>query len=227
MYLSRLILNPASKAVWSDLRAPRELHRTLMHAFPATSEKQDDFRSLHGVLHRVEDDPETQCPTVLVQSRTEPDWDALVKRTEYLREAPRVRPLPDWETVLKPGREFRFRLCANPTRKIDTKTGPDGNRRNGKRKALRTEAEQIAWLIRKAEQHGFEIVEADTAAGALALNTRIDHDQRGPEKNTHLASVCFEGHLRVTDPAALAQALRDGIGSGKAYGFGLLSLAAG
>jgi len=40
----------------------------------------------------------------------------------------------------------------------------------------------------------------------------------------HLA-VQFDGRLRVTDPGALKEAVRSGIGSAKAYGFGLLSLA--
>lgn len=39
------------------------------------------------------------------------------------------------------------------------------------------------------------------------------------------ASVLFEGLLRVTNPDAFRSALEMGIGSGKAYGFGLLSIA--
>jgi CRISPR system Cascade subunit CasE len=37
--------------------------------------------------------------------------------------------------------------------------------------------------------------------------------------------VLYEGELEVTDTAAFRQALEKGIGSGKAYGFGLLSVA--
>jgi CRISPR system Cascade subunit CasE len=38
-------------------------------------------------------------------------------------------------------------------------------------------------------------------------------------------SVLFEGELIVTDVKAFREALMQGIGSGKAYGFGLLSIA--
>ena len=38
-------------------------------------------------------------------------------------------------------------------------------------------------------------------------------------------SVLFEGELIVTDVEAFRAALVKGIGSGKAYGFGLLSIA--
>ena len=38
-------------------------------------------------------------------------------------------------------------------------------------------------------------------------------------------SVLFDGELEVNDANAFRAALRSGIGSGKAYGFGLLSIA--
>jgi CRISPR system Cascade subunit CasE len=37
--------------------------------------------------------------------------------------------------------------------------------------------------------------------------------------------VDFDGVLRVTDPALFTQSLAAGIGAGKAWGFGLLSVA--
>ena len=40
-----------------------------------------------------------------------------------------------------------------------------------------------------------------------------------------MASVQFDGLLRVTDPDRLRETVRKGIGSGKGLGFGLLSLA--
>jgi CRISPR system Cascade subunit CasE len=40
-------------------------------------------------------------------------------------------------------------------------------------------------------------------------------------------AVLFEGRLEVTDRELFLTALREGIGSGKAFGFGLLSVAGG
>ncbi|MEW6230192.1 MAG: type I-E CRISPR-associated protein Cas6/Cse3/CasE, partial [Bacillota bacterium] len=39
------------------------------------------------------------------------------------------------------------------------------------------------------------------------------------------AAVEFEGHLTVLDPERFRETLRRGVGPGKAYGFGLLSIA--
>jgi CRISPR system Cascade subunit CasE len=38
-------------------------------------------------------------------------------------------------------------------------------------------------------------------------------------------SVMFDGLLRVSDPDVFRLTLQKGVGSGKAYGFGLLSIA--
>ncbi|GAA2774561.1 type I-E CRISPR-associated protein Cas6/Cse3/CasE [Streptomyces lavendulae] len=47
----------------------------------------------------------------------------------------------------------------------------------------------------------------------------------GGRTTVTLDIVDYEGTLTVTDPALLAQTLLAGIGSGKAYGCGMLTLA--
>jgi len=39
------------------------------------------------------------------------------------------------------------------------------------------------------------------------------------------SSVVFEGRLKVVDRVLFLESIKNGIGSGKAYGFGLLSVA--
>ncbi|MFE2167475.1 type I-E CRISPR-associated protein Cas6/Cse3/CasE, partial [Streptomyces sp. NPDC059447] len=53
-------------------------------------------------------------------------------------------------------------------------------------------------------------------------------DRNGETNGRGRVTICpvlFEGTMTVTDPAALRRALLEGIGSGKAYGAGLLTLA--
>ena len=50
------------------------------------------------------------------------------------------------------------------------------------------------------------------------------HGTRNGAKLTY-GAVLFEGRLEVTDREAFLDAIRKGIGSGKAYGFDLLSFA--
>ncbi len=112
-----------------------------------------------------------------------------------------------------------------------------GCRRNGKRVDLRNEEEWWAWLRRKGESHGFRPLAIHGSAGnrkapgaAPAPSVPNARETLGtgnmpgrPEQGRRLtfASVLFEGVLKVTDRDAFLAALEQGIGSGKAYGFGL------
>jgi CRISPR-associated protein, Cse3 family len=48
----------------------------------------------------------------------------------------------------------------------------------------------------------------------------------GSDDAPHIGAVLFTGYLKVTDADRFRTALEHGIGSGKAFGFGLLSIAA-
>ncbi|NIN01663.1 MAG: type I-E CRISPR-associated protein Cas6/Cse3/CasE, partial [candidate division Zixibacteria bacterium] len=117
-------------------------------------------------------------------------------------------------------------------------TGPDGKKRNGKRVELRREEDQIEWLRRKGNQGGFELLAAKISPGVPDVRAvsepglgkvtgqRASGREGGKIRPVTLASVLFEGHLRVTDSEKFLNiSLAQGIGSGKAYGFGLLSIA--
>lgn len=221
MYLSLLRLNPASAAVQRDLRDVQALHRRVMSAFPDVLDPEVEARAYFGVLHRVEFSRTSGQIMLYVQSRVEPDWAQLPEG--YLRPSdglanPAVKRVDGAYENMKAGRVLRFRLRANPTRKIDTKSGPDGAKRNGRRVPMRGVEEQIGWLARKAEASGFELLQATIAAsGSVEL-------VKSYETGRTFQGVVFEGRLVVTDPVKFREALVAGIGSAKAYGFGLLSV---
>jgi len=81
------------------------------------------------------------------------------------------------------------------------------------------EEDQVAWLRRKGEQGGFQVL--NVRVGGLSK----DRSRARGRAPLTLAGVNFEGHLRITDPERFVQAVSRGIGPGKAYGLGLLSLA--
>lgn len=238
MYLSRLILNPRSRSVLRDLADCQELHRTVMSAFPQIQGLEGAPREKCGVLHRLEMDRHRSRITLYVQSREEPDWSQVppgyLLDQERL-ENPAYKSVMDQYRALKEGAVLFFRLRANPTRKIDTKSGPDGRRRHGRRVELRNEADQIAWLRRKGERGGFELVSVrvnpavpDVRAlpeSSLGMVRGIRPKSGQDRQSLTLASVLFEGHLKITDSEIFfTDSLAKGLGPGKAYGLGLLSL---
>jgi len=210
MYLSRLILNPRSRRVQRELANPYELHRTLMRAFPDSLNRERD-----RVLFRVETDPRTGVPIVLLQSTLEPRWDWLGEPggKGYLLRASECK---SFDLHLAPGQMLAFRLRANPTVKRRF------NEKDHKRVGLYREEEQIEWLKRKGEQGGFRLVAVRTGSQDT-VNGTIHRDDKKHKLN--LLAVQFDGLLQVTNPDRLRESVRQGIGSGKGLGFGLLSLA--
>jgi CRISPR system Cascade subunit CasE len=262
LYLSLLTLNPRSRQVQTDLRDSHQLHRTLMRAFGQRDEAQTTgARDQFGVLHRLEPNPRRAGLALLVQSAARPDWSRL---PAGYAEAVDEKRVEERIAGLRAGQRLRFRLRANPTKRV---WQPDDPKKHGKRVELRDEETQRGWLVRKGERHGFRLLAVSVAPGVNlpgvereavrrerwpAAQVSALTKQRGeiwrrpdgaagdpdgpPEGESSTAggprrhplthgAVIFDGVLEITDVAAFRAVLAEGIGSGKAYGFGLLSVA--
>ena len=247
MYLSQLLLRPDAPQTWRWLGNCYELHREIMRGFPqgtAPGRAREEF----GVLFRVETPRPGSPIRVLVQSQHLPDWSPLVGPA-YAGPVLGPKSMDALIARLVPGAHFRFRLRANPTRRVHPNPArPDGewnsgvrHRRErpesvGKRVALVREEERIAWLARRGrEQDGFELANVRLTGGdAAPAAVRADPagDLRGFKPagsagghQLTLTAAQFEGELIVTDRERFLHALTQGIGPGKAFGLGLLSIA--
>lgn len=237
MWLSRLGLDVRRPAVRKALSDVNFLHQQVLAAFPTGVASEAPRQSL-GVLFRLDRTREGAL-VLLVQSTSKPDW-AHLRRDGWLvddvdgfTDNPGLK---EWDPgTVAAGQPLRFRLRANPTKKVDTKTGADGKKRNGRRVVLTSEAERLGWLERKATQHGFRVLETrqsnpgtkellDVSEGRVTGNRPQAAEG---QRTLTFGSVLFEGRLEVVDATLFRQALEAGIGSGKAFGFGLLSIAQG
>lgn len=233
IYLSRLVPNKRSREARRDLADCAAMHRTLMNVFPDGLSSNGAARSEAGLLYRVEATPDEPI-ALLVQSALLPDWARLPPSWLQPASEPQVKEIAQTLGRIEPGSVLRFKLIANPTRKICTKTGADGRKNNGKRVELRSEEEWLTWLERKAAQSGFRLKEVRASARVADVRSSRDLRATGIEKQPDGSSsrltfcgVAFEGRLEVVDAAQFLAALEAGIGSGKAYGYGLLSVGPG
>jgi CRISPR system Cascade subunit CasE len=201
VYLSRLFLNPRSRQVQAELRDSYQMHRTLSKAF---SDDREEYRQAR-CLFRVDESPGEPHLCLLVQSRLKPNWDQWMVAERYLIALPTTK---EFEPNLHPGQLLAFRLRANPT-----------VRREGKRLGLYRDEERLSWLARKGEMHGFRPCQV-----VVRKEDRLQSRSAAGHEAT-LNAVRFDGTLRVTEPGKCIEALEGGIGSGKGFGFGLLSLA--
>lgn len=222
-YLSRLILNVRTPEVRRDLSDCQEMHRTVMSAFP---EDEERARASFDVLYRTEVDG-AGSPRLLVQSSAEPDWSRLPEG--YLVRVtgnPGVRCMDRLLERLTTGMQLRFRLYANVSKRVAAAPEPGKRDMRGKRVELRSAEEQESWLRRKGEAGGFQLlaVRADRGVANLQTVPGVQFGSRQGKRMT-FGAVYFDGVLSVSDAERFRETVREGIGPGKAYGLGLLSVA--
>lgn len=204
MYLSRLTLDPQHPQARRDLADAYDMHRTLSRAFAA-----DATAAPARFLWRLETTSDAlAASTVLVQSAVQADWEVIHHLNGYTVKLEGNKHV-DLNQLVQTGRRYRYRLLANPT-----------ITRAGKRYGLTQEAEQLAWFARQSDKNGFQPLACLRMGNALLRA----HRSKSGDRIT-LQTVLLEGVLQASDALALQQALRQGLGHGKAMGLGLLSLA--
>lgn len=215
MILTRLALNSARRGGQKLLGSPHALHAAVLASFPPGDEVVDGEGR---VLWRVDDDEHAHHLYVL--SPTRPDVTHLEEQagwpTRSTVEQREYRTLLD---RLAEGQTWAFRLRANPVKAA---------RDIGKRVGHVTPAQQAEWLLGRAEKAGFTVLtdgEVHDPQPRLTVSRREKKSFRRDRAIVTLVTAQFDGILRVDDTASLRRALVNGLGRGKAYGCGLLTLA--
>lgn len=202
-YLTQSTIDHAT-ALNRGLRDTYDWHQAVWKAFPGRDGKNRDF------LTRLDERGDGfRLLIVSAEIPTRPDWCPV--------DCWQTKPIP--ETYFGKSR-YAFQLCANPTKKV-TKLQPDGNpTKNGKRVPLRSREELVAWMQRKGEQGGFVVEEAMLRT----IPRGREHFAKDGARGLH-STVEYQGVLTITDPAKFHETFTRGIGSAKAFGFGLLVIA--
>ncbi|MEU4094787.1 type I-E CRISPR-associated protein Cas6/Cse3/CasE [Streptomyces sp. NPDC026673] len=255
-YLSKIPLNPRRRGATALLGNPYRLHTAVLAglALQPVSERVL-WRLESHTAHRAE---------LLVLTESRPAWQHLIEEAGWPDADGGQAFTADYAPVLERlvvGREFAFKLTANPVHSVRRPSQPKAAQASrlegqdsipgtstersarGVRVPQRTAAQQLNWLLNKADRHGFTIPAMDPATGAPAPSHESPQSQaptpavslfarnilyfrkHSQGRQITLATATFQGKLRVTDPTALRAALLCGIGPGRGYGQGLLTLA--
>lgn len=227
------------------------VHQRIWMAFPDVHRmKEDPFflgawstdslskprREEGGFLFRIEPEPPLR---ILVQSSEQPRWDyAFQNASHLLASPPHVR---EYEPSFSAGDLFRFRLAmlmvkrrTVPTKAVteDVKARTEhpircllpASEPNGK---PRPDPDFTAWRDRLAvvaQRSGFTVGEYPKFLRVQPVRN-LHMKPSGASPGMPFNAAMFEGMLTCTDPELLREAVVNGIGRGKAFGMGLLSLA--
>lgn len=205
MYLSRLYLDLTHPSTQRALADCHDMHRNLMRALPRR--ESDALRAEESLLYRIVTVQDR--PALFVTSQSLPDW-SQVPGVRLWQDAPSV-DIQALRPKLTVGRRLRFNLLAAPFKK---------ERRESKLSArvfLRAQEERRDWLMRKAEEHGFQVPHFEEKGQqhihGKRQGTTIDY-----------TAVVFEGELEIVNADAFWLAYTGGIGPGKPYGLGMLMI---
>lgn len=258
---TRILVNPQKRGGRALLTNPQAMHAAVLACFPP-----DLDTTIGRVLWRV--DHRDDEHVLYIVSPEQPDASVIVDQAGWPTRPGEIADYSPLLDSLRTGHERAFRLTANPVRSLPTNGG-----KRGKVVPHVTPAQQIGWLIEKAQHHGFEIrprvspvdlpeaqPEASGAAGVagaavlsegtgstggtggtggeeIALEPDVAVTRRddlsfgrrerdsGRKGRVALRTAQFDGTLRVTDAELFRQTLTQGIGRGRAYGCGLITLA--
>jgi CRISPR system Cascade subunit CasE len=211
-WLTRALISPATLFA-RGIADAYTWHQMVWQAFPGRDGQRRDF------LTRLDDKPGgTQLLIVSATEPTRPDWLGESDTWE-------TKPVPP--AYFQP-RRYRFQLRANPTHKpVKDKNGnyiADAKKR--KRRAITGADDLAAWLRRKGETGGFRVVESAPLEAWCEAQRFEKRRTEGERRRGVHGLVDFSGIIEITDPPLFLNAtFAKGLGSAKAFGFGLLVLA--
>jgi CRISPR system Cascade subunit CasE len=259
MFLTRFEINRARRGCRKLLGSPQAMHAAVRAAFPGEPAfpggpefdgheplgdqgPLDEFpprttppdTDVGRLLWRVDDDG--RRAVLYVVSTEKPDLTHLVEQAGWPTHPQGwvTRAYEPFLSHLSSGQHWAFRLQANPTHAVKLE-----GRKRSQRLGHVTVAQQVQWLLTRAESRGFRVLptgHADPASGepapALVVHhrqvrgfRRRDQPQSQRRSEVTLTMAVFDGHLEILDADRLRETLTRGIGPAKAYGCGLLTLA--
>ena len=202
MYLTKFTIPLASRQAVNCLRDAQQMHVVV-------SKLYGSGRKDGSILYRA------NVSGGVVQIYAYSDTAATHPVQDVSLEA--QRDISFWLENMQQGKQYSFDILAVPAKKVQ-----EEGAKNSRRRLLRTEEERRNWLARKSQQYGFRILQAEE------LQKVSFFAKHGENKgNTmHFDAYHFRGVLCVEDALLFRQAVSAGIGSGKAYGCGMLMLRA-
>lgn len=221
MYLSRIRLHPnasQNKEFWYNIGNSYQIHRLIWSLFADAPSRNRDF------LYRIENNG--KLPTFYCVSTRKPEDESGLWQVESKL----------FDPVLHINQRLSFALRVNPIR---TKRDVNGKQHrhdvvmeaktqlklNGIPKdqwppyAEIVQKEGFSWLSKRGDQYGF-IIHGNEIRADGYLQQKF-YKPKG-KHYVNISTIEFNGLLTVTDPERFKNALYQGIGPAKGFGYGLM-----
>lgn len=239
MYISRIPLNTARYEGRRLVTSPYRLHGAVEASFAPGVVRHDE----HGrILWRIDVNNRGTEVWLYVVSPAQPDFSHIIEQAGWSNGG--EQQTKDYERLLSRiarGQKWQFRLRANTVRSAFTNKGGEGHKdpaidlahQNGPRGKLKgdvTADQQLSWLLERSNKNGFTVLpthDDPSELDCLVSQRRTERFSRhGDRYHPVTLQTCqFDGALEVTDVDLFTHVLRFGIGRGRGFGCGLLTIA--
>lgn len=225
MYLSRVSLGLTRLNAIAFVSSPYKVHAAVEQAFMPNATREDERGR---ILWRLDEVPGNEHEVWLyVMSPDKPDFTHICEQAASTASPTWVTK--EYDPVLNrvsEGQLWQFRLKANPVRKVLVDKGR--RERAGVVGTLQghvTEAQQRAWLMDRAEAHGFRIAQTEEGFDRLTVSHRRRERFERQSSVVTLSTAQFDGALEVIDAEAFRHTLGFGLGRARGFGCGLMTIA--
>lgn len=206
MFLSKISLNLSNRNTIEALSSPSKIHGAIENCFLQPRKRN---------LWRVDRLRDEYC--ILILSEDKPEFSKFNLQFEPYSVA--TKPYDSLLNRISTSDEWHFRITANPTKSLSNNT-----KQRGKVVAHTTIGYQKKWLMEKSIKNGFTITEDTFDVVQSGWKHFYKRDNK-TNRRVSILSVTYEGVLTISNVESFKEALINGIGRGKAYGMGLLTIA--
>ncbi|MFL0503364.1 type I-E CRISPR-associated protein Cas6/Cse3/CasE [Kocuria rhizophila] len=223
MFFSRIQLNPQRREARKLLANPRAMHAAVEACFPPAGGNGAATRNLWRL------DSDRAGARLYLVSPAAPDMRHLVENAGWESSPAETTDYDRFLDGLMIGQEYSFRVTVNPVKRQFVPGG------RGKLLPHLTEEQQLGWFTERASGWGFEPLKlpgaSEGAPEATGMRVIQRHDRNfskhedGARRMVTQRQVTVAGRLEVTSAELLRTHLTEGMGRGKAYGCGLMTLA--
>lgn len=203
MYLSRVPLDTMNRNTLRALNSPSIFHGAIESSF--SGERRRNLWRIDSLKNQL---------YILILSDEKPDLSSFFEQFGSADGEVETRDYDQLLERIENGSRWRFKLTANPTRSVSVK----GKR--GTVEAITLTHLQREWLEKRAGNLGFSLGK-DSFDVTKSEWARF---YKKGERTVSILSVSFEGILEVKDAEVFKKTLSEGVGRGKAYGMGLLTI---
>lgn len=173
-----------------------------MKAFNCT---RDDAK----LLYRIVESNQDHLYYIYTQSVAFPQWDQIEQYGYHCIETKDISLLLQ---KFRTNMILRYSMFVFPSKKIKK-----GNK-NSQRVFLTNEGERLEWMHRQAQKNGFILLETHEASNQQLFCKKKNNE------SFSLHGVTYEGVLQINNLELFKHGFLNGIGSEKAYGFGMMML---